>query len=80
MGGGGLGLNEIQLKWIMGTDSNLKDQNPGGPFWSYLLNRTANPAHLQKMSQMGWIGSAWNCRVVIQFGRDELVVWCESRE
>jgi hypothetical protein len=23
-----------------------KNQNPEGPFWSYQLNSTANPAHL----------------------------------
>ena len=37
----------------------LKKSKFWGPFWSYQLNSTANPAHLpQKLGQMGWIGSA----------------------
>ena len=37
----------------------LKKSKSWGPFWSYKLNSTANPAHLpQKLGQMGWIGSA----------------------
>ena len=37
----------------------LKKSKSWGPFWSYQLNSTANPAHLpQKLGQMGWIGSA----------------------
>jgi hypothetical protein len=37
----------------------LKKSKPWGPFWSYQLKSSANPAHLpQKMSQMGLIGSA----------------------
>ena len=29
---GGLGLNGVQLKWIIGTNSNWKNQNPGSHF------------------------------------------------
>ena len=29
---GGLGLNEIKVKWIIGIDGNKKNQNPGGCF------------------------------------------------
>ena len=37
----------------------LKKSKSWGPFWSYQLNSTANPAHLpQNLGQMGWIGSA----------------------
>ena len=37
----------------------LKKSKSWGPFWSYQLNSTANPAHLpQSMGQMGLIGSA----------------------
>ena len=36
----------------------LKKIKSLGPFWSYQLNSTANPAHLpQTLGQMGWIGS-----------------------
>ena len=37
-----------------------RNQNPGGPFWGYQLDSTANPAHLTafttKMGQIGKIG------------------------
>ena len=29
---GGIGLDGIHLKWIIGTDGNWKNQNPGGSF------------------------------------------------
>ena len=43
---GRLGSNGFQLKWRFGTLGNWKNLNPGGPFWSYQLNSTANSAHL----------------------------------
>ena len=39
-------LNVFHLKWIIGTDCNWKKSKSWGPFWSYQLNSTANPAHL----------------------------------
>ena len=41
---GGLGLNGIKLKWIIGTHGNWKNQKS----WSYQLDSTANLAHLPK--------------------------------
>ena len=55
---GRLDLTVFHLIGI-GTYGNWKKSKSWGPFWSYKLNSTANPAHLpQKLGQMGWIGSA----------------------
>ena len=47
---GGLSSNEFHIKWRFGTHGNWKNQNPGGPFWSYQLNNTANLAHFAQFS------------------------------
>ena len=31
---GGIGSNEFHIKWIIGTQGNWKNQNPGGRFWA----------------------------------------------
>ena len=56
---GGLGLNGVQLKWIIRTRSNWKKSKSWEPFWSYLQNSTANPAHLQqKWAELSAVSSS----------------------
>ena len=55
---GGLGLNGIKLKCIIGTHGNWKKSQSWGPFWSYQLESTANPAHLPKIGP-NWPN--WQC-------------------
>ena len=44
---GGIGSNGFHIKMPL-----KKNQNPGGPFWSYQLDSTANPANLpQKLDK-----------------------------
>ena len=57
-------LNVFHLKWIIGqfgTHGNWKKSKSWGPFWSYQLITSANPAHLpQKWAK--W--ADWQCCLV----------------
>ena len=55
---GGLGLNGIQLKWIIDNHTIWKNQNPGSRFGATCKTALQSSPFTAKMGQMGWIGLA----------------------